>query len=210
MGLGETSLLGIPASSIGGGQFKDSNGYWRDKLTRRLVHRTVYFDCHPTGHRGWHVHHLNGCKTDNRIENLMLLRPEHHLAVHQHWPMHSLPSRSQILRFLERFKPKKTRPDQPKKRFRRASEKKQKKALKHALNGGQLVEWQRAFPIFKGYTFDARGRLVRPKPLPQNPIPQIIVRRKGQETRKAARAFSFLTEVFAGADYLETRLKHLK
>lgn len=47
-----------------------------------LEHRKVWFDAHgeiPTGH---HVHHINGDKTDNRLENLEVKAPSDHHRDH--------------------------------------------------------------------------------------------------------------------------------
>ena len=50
----------------------------------KLQHRVIYEEYHGKIPKGWHVHHKNGVKTDNRIENLIALPPhEHHSKPHE-------------------------------------------------------------------------------------------------------------------------------
>lgn len=71
-----------------------SNGYRRVKtnLVPKLAHR--YFMEKFTGRpllRGEHVHHINGDRQDNRIENLMIMTPKEHAFHHkQKYPLTKL------------------------------------------------------------------------------------------------------------------------
>ncbi len=88
-----SSFLGTPASSRA--QVLDSRGYFRFKDTNQLVHRVVFYGANPKAERMWHVHHVNGRKTDNRLHNLMLMQPEKHFKLHDLWPIYDLPNRKQ-------------------------------------------------------------------------------------------------------------------
>ena len=50
---------------------------------RDLEHRVVWKAANGPIPRGMHVHHLNGVKTDNRIENLHLASNIDHQAIHR-------------------------------------------------------------------------------------------------------------------------------
>lgn len=124
--MGKASLLGTPASSGANNQYLDSKGYYRFLGTNKLVHRVVYFACHPTGNPKWHVHHIDGYKTNNAIENLILLRPGVHRALHDKWSMKSLPNREKLLDWLC-GKQKKER-----NRYRRKKATKEERAIRRA------------------------------------------------------------------------------
>lgn len=47
-----------------------------------LEHRYVLHGAGIAVPRGWHVHHLNGNKADNRLENLAVLTESAHLRLH--------------------------------------------------------------------------------------------------------------------------------
>lgn len=47
-----------------------------------LEHRRVLFDAGVEIPSGWHVHHRNGDKHDNRLENLQVLSPSRHSQHH--------------------------------------------------------------------------------------------------------------------------------
>lgn len=58
------------------------DGYYQNK-NRGLLHRYVWAEANGSIPRGMHVHHKNHIKSDNRLENLALLRRTDHLAEHE-------------------------------------------------------------------------------------------------------------------------------
>lgn len=76
-------------------RFNDINYYfdgryytnkWSDK---RRLHQRVWEDAHGPIPEGYHVHHINEDKADNRLENLECLSPSEHMAKHpctRPWP----------------------------------------------------------------------------------------------------------------------------
>lgn len=88
------------------------SGYWRvwcpghavaSKDGYALEHRKVWFDAHGEIPPAHHVHHKNGDKTDNRLENLELLSEREHPRQHARengyivnqfgmWPLRTAPN----------------------------------------------------------------------------------------------------------------------
>jgi HNH endonuclease len=48
-----------------------------------LVHREIWYDAHGAIADGVHIHHINGDKLDNRLENLEALTPREHGERHR-------------------------------------------------------------------------------------------------------------------------------
>lgn len=49
----------------------------------QLEHRLIWEQAHGPIPKGWHVHHLNGIKDDNRLENLIAVSPKSHHSQHE-------------------------------------------------------------------------------------------------------------------------------
>ena len=78
-----------------GGERSDKSGYVRvyvGRGRRALEHKAVWEAAYGPIPRGMHIHHINGDKTDNRIDNLALLSNKAHQAVHG-------PQRSRAIRW---------------------------------------------------------------------------------------------------------------
>lgn len=68
-----------------GGERSTKQGYvrvWIAPGKRDLEHRVVWMATYGPIPRGMHVHHLNGDKTDNRADNLVLVSNVDHQALH--------------------------------------------------------------------------------------------------------------------------------
>jgi hypothetical protein len=74
-----------------GGRIKDGNGYillkkpgYPKSNSRGYVREHVYVweqANHASVPKGWHVHHINGIRDDNRIENLQAMPASEHIAM---------------------------------------------------------------------------------------------------------------------------------
>ena len=58
------------------------NGYMKHHSEERFMHRDVWIEANGPIPRGFHIHHKNGIKTDNRLENLECRSPSDHMARH--------------------------------------------------------------------------------------------------------------------------------
>lgn len=61
----------------------EKTGYYLNSTIRKRMHRYVYEQHHGAIPDGMHVHHINGDRADNRIENLELKLPSDHHK--HHW-----------------------------------------------------------------------------------------------------------------------------
>lgn len=64
-------------------KYYNSAGYETDGKRGPLTHRRVCRESHGDWPGGWHVHHVNGKKNDNRPENLIALPSALHVFVHE-------------------------------------------------------------------------------------------------------------------------------
>ena len=59
-----------------------SKGYilvYTGKKSYTLEHRLIWFECHPETPKSFVVHHLNGIRDDNKIENLIATPKKKHI-----------------------------------------------------------------------------------------------------------------------------------
>jgi hypothetical protein len=65
----------------------NNNGYWQITSRKegnhsKLLHRLIFEKYYGTIPAGYQIHHINGIKTDNRIENLQCLSVKEHSSLH--------------------------------------------------------------------------------------------------------------------------------
>ena len=77
---GIATLGSLSPSWKGGRYLRKRDGYWEVNIdgVRLLEHRYLWEQAHGPLPRNWVVHHLNGIKEDNRIENLVGMARSHH------------------------------------------------------------------------------------------------------------------------------------
>lgn len=65
-------------------RFTDPDGYVIERRAGRMArqHRQVWERHRGPIPPGWHVHHVNGKKSDNRLSNLRAVSPKDHARVH--------------------------------------------------------------------------------------------------------------------------------
>ena len=68
--------------------YKDKKtGYWISTDYPRIrAHCWVWKNFHTLIPKGYHIHHMNGDKSDNSIENLELIKRERHMSYHMQDP----------------------------------------------------------------------------------------------------------------------------
>jgi HNH endonuclease len=70
-----------------GGERSMKSGYvrvWTGRGKRDLEHRAVWIAAYGPIPKGMQLHHCNGDKTDNRLENLALVSNKGHQILHRH------------------------------------------------------------------------------------------------------------------------------
>ena len=69
--------------------YKATNGYWVCSRARLpWAHRWVWMHHHGDIPKGFDVHHIDGDKSNNAIENLQLMTRSEHLLIHWQERLH--------------------------------------------------------------------------------------------------------------------------
>ena len=88
-----------------GGRHFSKRGYVEVLIaphTRVLEHRYAWEQVHGPIPKNWLVHHLNGIKTDNRLENLVAMsRSQHHRNHHEPWEQRIRDLEAQLERCID-------------------------------------------------------------------------------------------------------------
>lgn len=83
--------------------YKDKKtGYWISTDYPRIrAHRWVWISVHKIIPEGYHIHHINENKSDNRIENLELIHGSRHQSLHGQ----SLEKRKRAKEMADKYRP---------------------------------------------------------------------------------------------------------
>ena len=84
--MGVTLRPGGGQRGPGGPLHLNDRGYWisyNRAGKRRKVHRACWEAYHGSIPEGWVVHHVNGDKLDNRVENLLAMSNSEHMTLHR-------------------------------------------------------------------------------------------------------------------------------
>lgn len=77
---------GRPKEGLNGGYKPTEAGYIRifckESNRKRFEHNLVWEKAYGPIPEGFHIHHINGIKHDNRIENLECISPKEHKKIH--------------------------------------------------------------------------------------------------------------------------------
>lgn len=87
-------ILSDTAQKFDGKTYYKCGNYYQRKGKR--LHRVVWEYYNGAIPDGWHVHHINGDRSDNRIENLALMKEREHLSLHMSKPERKAESRESV------------------------------------------------------------------------------------------------------------------
>lgn len=80
------------------------NNYFFNETSKKYLHREFYFSRYPKHNRSYDVHHIDGDKSNNNIDNLIAIPRELHINIHDMMDRGMVFNKKQIENLLSDFR----------------------------------------------------------------------------------------------------------